>query len=67
MKPICVETELGREKLCPACQEYYPLDKEFFYHSGHRLKSGERGFESRCKACYKQAYSKRNKRKGKGA
>ena len=39
-KPKYIETELGREKLCICCDEYYPLDDEFFYHQMKKTKTG---------------------------
>ena len=30
-KPKFIETELGTEKLCIECQEYWPLDVEFWF------------------------------------
>ncbi len=41
------ETELGTERRCNACREWWPLDGEFFY----RQPNGFRGFQGICKAC----------------
>lgn len=41
-------TELGKEKLCCACDEYWPANEEFFY------KRGDVGLHSYCKACYQE-------------
>ena len=41
-------TEIGTEKLCPKCNEYWPADKEFFYSS----KTTKDGLFSWCKACH---------------
>lgn len=40
-------TELGIEKRCRKCREYWPLDGEFW----HILKRGIGGFNSVCRAC----------------
>lgn len=40
------QTELGREKLCPGCDTWWPQDEEFFSFirtRGH--------FHNRCRAC----------------
>lgn len=37
-----VDPELGIEKLCPRCGEWWPLDAEFFYLSNPAY----------CKACW---------------
>jgi transposase-like protein len=41
-------TEIGIEKLCPKCNEYWPADKEF-YHSSKITKDGLYPW---CKACH---------------
>lgn len=58
-KPKYIRTELGKEKHCPKCDEYYPATKEFFYgvSKAHPLR-----LESCCKACYME-----RKRSYKGA
>lgn len=57
-KPKYIETELGREKLCIECQEYWPLDDEFWWHRNVKLASGEKvkRYESACKCCYNVRY-----------
>lgn len=53
--PKFIETELGREKLCIECQEYWPLDNEFWFtYQGSPKKDGSRsvGYEAACKCCY---------------
>ena len=40
-------TELGTEKRCCRCTEFFPMDDEFFYRRGS-------GFHSYCKACVKE-------------
>lgn len=57
--PKFIETELGKEKLCIECQEYWPLDKEFWFTYRNKLnKQGIRtiGYEAACKCCYKIRY-----------
>ena len=46
MTPVTV-TELGTERRCNACGEWWPLDGEFFY----RHPRGHGGFMGMCKAC----------------
>ena len=58
-----IETELGTEKLCPSCQDFYPLDAEFFYRRKGTNRNGEQLYNSLCKACYEEKYSYRNKKK----
>lgn len=48
-------TELGKERLCLGCDEYYPCTAEFFFPNGYTI-SGERKYMGRCKACYKERY-----------
>ena len=57
-KPKYIETELGREKLCIECQEYWPLDDEFWFHRNVKLLSGKmsKRYESACKCCYHVRY-----------
>ncbi len=54
-KPKFIQTELGTEKLCIQCQEYWPLDNEFWFtYSGKPKKDGSRSvcYEAACKCCY---------------
>lgn len=51
---LYIYTELGREKRCPCCGEYYPLDGEFFFSNGN--KNGQPRFTAQCKACYVENY-----------
>lgn len=54
-KPKFIETELGTEKLCIQCQEYWPLDSEFwFQYKGKPKKDGSKTicYEAACKSCY---------------
>lgn len=57
-KPRLIQTELGTEKLCICCGDYYPLDSEFFYT---RKVNGKLRYEAPCKACYKVHYNKLGK------
>lgn len=41
------ETELGIERKCSVCREWWPLDAEFFT----RQPNGYQGFHGQCKAC----------------
>lgn len=48
-----IETELGTEKLCIHCNEYWPLDDEFWYFKNNTTKKGVvRQAMSVCKCCY---------------
>lgn len=51
-----VFTEIGLEKLCPRCEELWPLDSEFF----HRNRSSHDGFSHYCKACFMEKYRHNN-------
>lgn len=58
-KPMYIFTELGKEKLCKYCDDYYPLDDEFFYHRMKKTKTGmHKQYEAVCKACYPIHYNK---------
>lgn len=39
------------ERYCPGCDEWWPADGEFFHKSGHK------GLQTYCKACYQQKYN----------
>ncbi len=54
MKQQFRETELGRERMCSQCGEYWPDDGEFFY-----TKRGKTA--QPCKACYEQIYRPRKR------
>lgn len=41
-------TELGQEKFCRRCSEWWPADREFWYPS----RDGVLGLFYCCKACY---------------
>lgn len=48
--PARVRTELGEEKRCLACCEFWPADEEFF--AGQR--TAKDGLSSRCLACIRE-------------
>ncbi len=50
-----IETELGTEKECIHCGDYFPATKEFFYGTGYK-KDGSPCLEANCKACYKERF-----------
>ena len=54
-RPILKRTELGLERMCIICEEFWPLDGEFFY----RDRSGHAGFMPRCKACHEEKYHRK--------
>lgn len=54
MSRIFINTELGTEKRCSLCGEFYPFDLEFFFSSGR--KNNKNQLHSRCKACYLASY-----------
>ena len=66
-QPKFIETELGTEKLCIECQEYWPLDDEFWFSRKSRSAKdpSSRLFEAACKCCYYIRY-KPGTRKGTG-
>lgn len=39
-KPRYIFTELGKEKLCKHCQEYWPVDSEFWFMVKAKRKDG---------------------------
>lgn len=52
-----IETELGIEKQCTACGEFWPADKEFFYSAGNgRLMA-------QCIACCEERKRQRRREK----
>lgn len=57
-RPLYIFTELGKEKHCPKCDDYFPATKEFFFGKN----KGSTQLESCCKACYME-----RKRNYKGA
>lgn len=47
--PLKIVTELGSEKRCMTCGEYWPADREFF----EVMRSSRDGLTPRCIACIK--------------
>lgn len=45
---ITMETELGTERRCPHCGDWWPLDDEFWQPT---VKRGRATFHSWCRAC----------------
>ena len=58
-----VETELGVEKKCPVCNEYWPEDTDFFYPDRHT----KTGFTCRCIACQLETRRQYQEKKHPGA
>lgn len=54
MPKIYINTELGTEKRCTLCGDYYPLDTDFFYKNG--IWRGKTQWRSHCKACFTENY-----------
>lgn len=61
MTPVTV-TELGTERRCSICGDWWPLDEEFYY----RQRNGYGGFQSICKACKATRRGSGDSRKGRG-
>ncbi|MDM8181279.1 hypothetical protein [Marinobacter salarius] len=57
MAPKTKDTELGTERRCTRCGEYWPDDAEFFY-----TKKGKT--QQPCKACYAHLPSRVARRAG---
>ncbi|MCL6164819.1 hypothetical protein [Acinetobacter baumannii] len=57
-KPKYIFTELGKEKLCKHCQEYWPVDSEFWFMVKAKRKDGSivHRPDSACKGCYDSTY-----------
>ncbi|MGQ7300607.1 hypothetical protein [Marinobacter nauticus] len=50
-----IHTELGKERCCTKCGDYWPEDSEFFYSS--------RGvIQQPCKACYAELPSRKERK-----
>ena len=47
-----IETELGPERLCRGCGEWWPLDAEFWYF--YLNPQGKRQVMGRCRACWSE-------------
>lgn len=43
----CIRTEVGLEKHCPKCDDYWPMDTEFWFAS-----KTEDGLFAWCRSCY---------------
>lgn len=54
-----IETELGIERQCTVCKDYFPADKEFFYSHG-KLASGKTRLTPECKPCWEAKYRKKD-------
>lgn len=56
--PKYIETELGKEKLCIECQEYWSLDEEFWWTRKNKSIKDPNGvkYEAACKGCYNVRY-----------
>lgn len=55
-----VDAELGIVRLCPRCNEWWPLDLEFWFSNA----GTEDGFGPCCKACYEEwRYAKRREQR----
>lgn len=46
-----IKTELGVEKQCTCCGEFYPIHKDFFYRNG-KDRFGAQQYVAQCKDCY---------------
>jgi len=57
MGPRTKTTELGTERRCTKCGDFWPDDAEFFY-----TKNGKT--QQPCKACYAQLPSRQARRAG---
>lgn len=57
-KPRYIFTELRKEKLCKHCQEYWPVDSEFWFMVKAKRKDGSvvHRPDSACKGCYDITY-----------
>lgn len=57
-KPRYIFTDLGKEKLCKHCEEYWPVDSEFWFMVKAKLKDGSvvHRPDSACKGCYESTY-----------
>ncbi|WP_326519101.1 hypothetical protein [Acinetobacter sp. CAAS 2-6] len=54
-----IQTELGTEKLCLECGEYWPLDEEFWFHRRSKVKKDgtySTIYFPACKCCYNARY-----------
>lgn len=52
-KPKYRNTGYGKEKLCSECEEYYPLNEQFFYRCARGKQAGAViRYEGKCIPCY---------------
>ena len=56
--PRKIYTEIGAEKLCVECNEYWPLDDEFWFFQWATSVKGVKykQYCAACKACYDTRY-----------
>lgn len=54
-------TEIGTERQCNGCGEWWPLDKEFY----HRNYRGIGGFLGTCRACFAERRGRSGRKKAK--
>lgn len=69
-KPKYIQTDLGKEKLCIECGEYWPLDHEFWFtYSGKPKRDGTKStcYEAACKSCYHIRYKPQRVQRPKNA
>nr|WP_314367242.1 hypothetical protein [uncultured Acinetobacter sp.] len=57
--PKYIWTDLGKEKLCIECKEYFPADTDFFWATGRIKKNGETQIAAACKVCFDKRYKRR--------
>lgn len=57
--PKYIWTDLGKEKLCIECNEYFPADTDFFWATGRIKKNGETQIAAACKVCFDKRYKRR--------
>lgn len=55
--PTIIEDIIGPERLCSCCQEYWPLDEEFWFVQASNIM----GFATQCKACMSEKRSQPRK------
>lgn len=46
-----IETEIGTERLCRGCGEFWPIDDDFWYFQD---RGGRRVVMGRCRACWSE-------------
>lgn len=61
MKARSVVTELGTERRCTKCGEFWPEDNEFWY-IGNRRDQNKPCIQQPCKACYVELPSRKVRR-----